>query len=70
MFKRCPGVRSLVEPQIIVRRCPFCGEELEFFEYGVHGGPSTGMVFAAVKKEVEDGNINEGSVVLVISADS
>ncbi|MEM2341730.1 MAG: hypothetical protein QXX94_05530 [Candidatus Bathyarchaeia archaeon] len=33
MFKRCPGVRSLVEPQIIVRECPFCGEEIEFFEY-------------------------------------
>lgn len=33
MFKRCPGIRSLVEPQIIVRSCPFCGEELEFFEY-------------------------------------
>lgn len=33
MFKRCPGVRSLVEPQIIIRRCPFCNEEIEFFEY-------------------------------------
>jgi predicted RNA-binding Zn-ribbon protein involved in translation (DUF1610 family) len=33
MFKRCPGVRGLVEPQIIVRSCPFCGEEIEFFEY-------------------------------------
>jgi len=33
MFKRCPGVRSLVEPQIIVRPCPFCGGEVEFFEY-------------------------------------
>lgn len=33
MFKRCPGVRSLVEPQIIVRECPFCGEKIEFFEH-------------------------------------
>lgn len=33
MFKRCPGIRSLVEPQIIIRNCPFCGEEVEFFEY-------------------------------------
>lgn len=33
MFKSCPGVRSLIEPQIIVRRCPSCGEEIEFFEY-------------------------------------
>lgn len=33
MFKRCPGVRSLIEPQIIIRKCPFCGEEIEFFEY-------------------------------------
>ena len=43
--------------------------ELEI-EHGVHGGPSTGMVFAAVKKEVEAGNIKDGSVILMISADS
>lgn len=43
--------------------------ELEI-EYGVHGGPSTGMVFAAVKKEIAAGNIDEGSIVLMISADS
>ncbi|MEM0048915.1 MAG: hypothetical protein QXW39_00045 [Candidatus Bathyarchaeia archaeon] len=36
MFKRCPGIRSLVEPQIIIRRCPFCDEEIEFFEYETH----------------------------------
>ncbi|MEM2320697.1 MAG: hypothetical protein QXS79_02275 [Candidatus Bathyarchaeia archaeon] len=33
MLKRCPGVRSLIEPQIMIRECPFCGEEVEFFEY-------------------------------------
>lgn len=33
MFKHCPGVRSFVSPQIIIRNCPFCGEEVEFFEY-------------------------------------
>lgn len=33
MLKRCPGVRSLIEPQIIIRKCPFCGEDVEFFEY-------------------------------------
>lgn len=33
MLRRCPGVRSLVDPQIIIRECPFCGEEVEFFEY-------------------------------------
>lgn len=33
MFKHCPGTRSLVSPKIIVRSCPFCGEEIEFFEY-------------------------------------
>lgn len=43
--------------------------ELEI-NYGIHGGPSTGMVFAAVKKEFEVGNIDEGSNVLIISADS
>ncbi len=29
----CPGIRRLVEPQIVVRTCPVCGEEVEFFEY-------------------------------------
>jgi endogenous inhibitor of DNA gyrase (YacG/DUF329 family) len=33
MFKRCPGVRNLIEPHIIIRECPFCGERIEFFEY-------------------------------------
>ena len=33
MFKHCPGVKSLVQPQIIIRECPFCGEEVEFLEY-------------------------------------
>ena len=33
MLNRCPGNRSLVEPQIILRSCPFCGEEVELFEY-------------------------------------
>ncbi|MBS7634947.1 hypothetical protein KEJ34_05575 [Candidatus Bathyarchaeota archaeon] len=36
MFKRCPGVRNLIEPQITFRKCPFCGEEMEFFEYETH----------------------------------
>ncbi|MEM3755356.1 MAG: pyridoxal-phosphate dependent enzyme [Candidatus Bathyarchaeia archaeon] len=38
--------------------------------HGIHGGPSTGMVFAAVKKEVEVGKIDRGSAILMISADS
>lgn len=33
MFRHCPGTRSFVSPQIIIRNCPFCGEEVEFFEY-------------------------------------
>jgi len=33
MFKYCPGMRSLLRPRIIVRSCPYCGEEVEFFEY-------------------------------------
>ena len=33
LFKHCPGIRSLVSPKIIVRTCPNCGEEVEFFEY-------------------------------------
>ncbi|MEM2210717.1 MAG: hypothetical protein QW372_03315 [Nitrososphaerales archaeon] len=33
MFKHCPGINSLVRPTIIIRNCPFCGEEVEFFEY-------------------------------------
>lgn len=32
MFKHCPGVKSLVEPaKIIIRSCPACGKEVEFF---------------------------------------
>jgi len=37
-------------------------------KYGIHGGPSTGMVFAAVKKEMN--NIDDGGNILMISADS
>lgn len=37
-------------------------------EYGIHGGPSTGMVFAAVKQELN--NIGDGGNVLILSADS
>ncbi|HID16293.1 MAG TPA: hypothetical protein EYP16_05785 [Candidatus Atribacteria bacterium] len=33
MLKYCPGARSFVEPQIIIGICPYCGEEVEFFEY-------------------------------------
>lgn len=33
MLERCPGARSLIEPKIILRSCPSCGEEIEFFEY-------------------------------------
>jgi predicted RNA-binding Zn-ribbon protein involved in translation (DUF1610 family) len=31
-FKHCPGIRALTGPvQIIIRSCPSCGEEIEFF---------------------------------------
>ncbi|MBS7634946.1 pyridoxal-phosphate dependent enzyme [Candidatus Bathyarchaeota archaeon] len=43
--------------------------ELEI-KYGIHGGPSSGMVFAAVKREIEAGNISGGSNILMMSADS
>jgi predicted RNA-binding Zn-ribbon protein involved in translation (DUF1610 family) len=33
MFKHCPGVKSIIAPRIIIRSCPSCGEEVEFFEY-------------------------------------
>jgi len=33
MLKRCPGAKDLVEPRIIVRTCPACGEEVEFLGY-------------------------------------
>lgn len=33
MLKKCPGTRSLVEPKIIVRTCPACGEEVEFLDF-------------------------------------
>ena len=31
-FKHCPGIKNLIGPvQIILRTCPSCGEEVEFF---------------------------------------
>ncbi len=33
VFKHCPGARTFISPQIIIRTCPYCGEEVEFFEY-------------------------------------
>ncbi len=30
---RCPGIRSLTQPSIIIRSCPSCGGDVEFFEY-------------------------------------
>lgn len=31
-YKHCPGIKDLVRPaDIIVRTCPACGEEVEFF---------------------------------------
>ncbi len=31
-FKTCPGIKDLVGPsKIILRSCPACGEEVEFF---------------------------------------
>jgi predicted RNA-binding Zn-ribbon protein involved in translation (DUF1610 family) len=31
MWSRCPGVRELIRPSIIIRTCPACGGEVEFF---------------------------------------
>jgi len=33
MFRYCPGARSIVNPRIIITKCPYCGGEIEFFEY-------------------------------------
>ncbi|MDI6902876.1 MAG: hypothetical protein QMC77_03990 [Methanocellales archaeon] len=33
MLKTCPGVRDIVRPEIILRTCPACGEDVEFFSY-------------------------------------
>ncbi len=35
MFRHCPGARNIIRPQIILVKCPYCGEEVEFFEYEV-----------------------------------
>ena len=32
-MERCPGAKNLVEPSIVTRTCPACGEEIEFFGY-------------------------------------
>jgi predicted RNA-binding Zn-ribbon protein involved in translation (DUF1610 family) len=31
MSGHCPGVKELVKPRIIIRTCPNCGSEVEFF---------------------------------------
>ncbi len=31
MFKKCPGVRDFLRPEIILRTCPVCGDSVEFF---------------------------------------
>lgn len=31
MLKTCPGVRDIVRPEIILRTCLACGEDVEFF---------------------------------------
>jgi len=32
-FKHCPGIKNLISPtRIIIRTCPKCGEEIEFFD--------------------------------------
>jgi len=31
LIGRCPGVKDLIEPKIIIRTCPACGGEVEFF---------------------------------------
>ncbi len=30
-YKYCPGIKDLIRPKIIVRTCPSCGDEVEFF---------------------------------------
>ncbi|RLI28852.1 hypothetical protein DRO53_00025 [Candidatus Bathyarchaeota archaeon] len=31
-YKHCPGIKDLIRPaDIVVRTCPACGEEVEFF---------------------------------------
>ncbi|NYT00483.1 MAG: phosphohydrolase [Methanocellales archaeon] len=31
MFRKCPGVRGVLRPEIILRTCPACGGDVEFF---------------------------------------
>ncbi len=31
LMKHCPGIKTLTEPKIIIRTCPACGGEVEFF---------------------------------------
>jgi len=47
----CPGARRLIQPQIVFRTCPNCGEEVEFFEYEVEIPCS--KCGKTVKKEME-----------------
>ena len=29
----CPGAKKFIQPDIVIRSCPSCGEEVEFFDY-------------------------------------
>ena len=62
-----PDKRSLKILTIDDKSAYLALSELEV-KYGVHGGPSSGMVFAALKKELN--TMEDGSNILVLSADS
>ena len=48
----CPGAKRFIQPEIVIRSCPSCGEEVEFFDYEVEQKcPQCGKT---VKKEVEN----------------
>ncbi len=33
LFKHCPRIVNLITPKIDIAKCPYCGEEVEFFDY-------------------------------------
>ena len=33
LLKHCPKIDELLTPKISVKKCPYCGEEVEFFDF-------------------------------------
>jgi len=53
ILKYCPGIKALVSPKIMIVKCPYCGGEVEFFEYEIEAEcPDCGRIVRREPSEV------------------